>query len=81
MRDIDGCRMDEVGTVGSSEKAIALLGDRWWPQAAEQEGISLAKSFYGTYGNDVVGAETLEVSRLGVGTVLHLEREAWSVVK
>ena len=32
-------------------------------------------------GEKVVSAQMLEVSLLGVGTVLRLERDAWSVVK
>ena len=29
---IDGCDMDKFGTSGSSEKTVAILADRWWPQ-------------------------------------------------
>ena len=38
MRETDECDMEELGTLDSSEKAIAFLGDRWWPPAAKQEG-------------------------------------------
>ena len=40
MRKIDECGMEEFGTllIYSSEKTIAILGDRWWPQTAKQEG-------------------------------------------
>ena len=37
MREIDECDMEEFGTLDSSENTIAILGDRWWPQAAKQE--------------------------------------------
>ena len=32
MREIGECDMEEFGTPDSSEKTIAILGDRWWPQ-------------------------------------------------
>ena len=46
-RKIDQCDMEEYCTLDSmeefnvldiSEKAIAILGDRMWPQVAKQEG-------------------------------------------
>ena len=59
MRKIDECGVEKFGTLDSSEKTTAILGDRWWPQTAK----------------------LLEVSPLGVATVLRLERDAWSMVK
>ena len=38
MRKIGECGMEGFGTLDSSEKTIAILADRWWPQAAKQEG-------------------------------------------
>ena len=38
MRRLDACDMEEFGRLGNSEKAIAILGDRWWPQTAKQDG-------------------------------------------
>ena len=40
MRKFDVCDMEEVGRlfIESSEKTIAILGDGWWPQTAEQDG-------------------------------------------
>ena len=34
MRKIDECDMEKFGTldINSSEKTIAILADRWWPQ-------------------------------------------------
>ena len=32
------------------------------------------------FGRSVISAQTLEMSLLGVGTVLCLERDAWSMV-
>ena len=37
MRDVDECDMEGFGTLNSSEKTIAILGDKWWPPAAKQE--------------------------------------------
>ena len=40
MRKIDECFVEKFGTlsIDTSEKTIALLGDRWWPWTAKQEG-------------------------------------------
>ena len=32
MRRIDEYDMEKFGTLDSSEKTLAILGDRWWPQ-------------------------------------------------
>ena len=45
MRKIDECDMEEFDTPDSSENAIAILGDRWWPQAAKQEGDKISNKF------------------------------------
>ena len=37
--------MEEFGRLGSSEKTIAILRDRWWPQAAKQDGDRISKQF------------------------------------
>ena len=76
VRKLDVCDMEEFGRLESSEKAIAILGDRWWPQTAKQVGDRKANSFYVIYGRSVMSAQMLEVSLLGVGTVLRLERDA-----
>ena len=34
MRKTDECDMEKFGTVDGSEKTIAILGTRWWPQKA-----------------------------------------------
>ena len=81
MGKIDECVMEKFGTLGSSEKTIAILGDRWWPQTAKQEGHKISKTFLVTYGKSVMSAQMLEVSLLGVGTMLRLERDAWSMLK
>ena len=43
MRKIDMCDMEEIGRPESSEKTIAILGDRWWPQTAKQDGDRISK--------------------------------------
>ena len=46
MRRIDECDMDKFGAlVIDTEKTIAMLGDRWWPQTAIQEGDKVIKLF------------------------------------
>ena len=47
MRKLDKCDMEEFGRLESSEKTIAILGDRWWPQKAKQEGGRMSKQFLG----------------------------------
>ena len=79
-RKIDLCDMEEFCRLESSEKTIAILGDRWWPQTAKQDGGMIGKQFYVVCGRRVVSAQVLEVSLI-VGTVLRLERDAWSMVK
>ena len=65
---LDVCDTEDFGRLESSEKTFAILGDRWWPQTAKQDG-------------DRMSAQLLEVSLLGVGTVLRLERDTWLMVK
>ena len=45
MREIDQCDMEKFGTLDSSEKTIATLGDTWWPQKAKQQGDKMTKNF------------------------------------
>ena len=40
-----------------------------------------AEGFYVICGRNALSTQMLEVSLLGVGTVLRLERDAWSMVK
>ena len=81
MRKLDECDTEEFGRLESSEKTIAILRDRWWSQTAKQEGDKISKQFYVIYGRTVMSAQMLEVSLLGVGTVLRLGRDAWSMFK
>ena len=37
MRKMDECDMEKFGALDGSEKTIAILGDRWWPQTAKHE--------------------------------------------
>ena len=45
MRKIDECDTEKFGTPDSSETTIAILGDRWWPQTAKQEGDKISNRF------------------------------------
>ena len=82
VRKIDECYMEKFGTLDSSEKTIATLGDRWWAQTAKPEGDKTSqKLLRNKCKKNVISAQMLEVSLLGVGTVLRLEREPWSMVE
>ena len=43
MRKLCGCDTEEFGRLESSEKTIAILGDRWWPPTAKQDGGRISK--------------------------------------
>ena len=61
-----------------------ILGDRWWPQRAKQEGDTTNKKSLRNIWKKkkLMSAQMLEVSLLGAGTVLRLGRgDAWSMVK
>ena len=45
MRTLDVCDMGEFDTLESSEKTIAIPGDRWWPQTAKQDGDRTSEQF------------------------------------
>ena len=45
MRKLDVCDMEEFGRLESSEKTIAILGEKWWPQTAKQGGDRISKQF------------------------------------
>ena len=62
---------------------MTIVGDRWWPQTAEEEGDKMSDAFFFNVidGRNVMNTQNLDVSLFGSGTVLRLEREAWSVVK
>ena len=79
---IDGCDMDKIGTVDSSDKTIAILGDRWWPQTAKQQGGKVSERNLCSIGSkNVMSTQMLEVSLQRVGTMLGLERDAYSMEK
>ena len=68
MGKINESDMEKFGTLDSSEKAIAILVDRWWPQTAKQEGRKMSKNFHVPHGENVMSAQMLEVSiRSGKG--------------
>ena len=43
MRKFNVCDMEEFDRLETSEETIAILGDKWWPQAAKQEGDRIIK--------------------------------------
>ena len=43
LRKLDVCNVKEFGRLDSSEKTIAILGDKWWPQTANQDGDRISK--------------------------------------
>ena len=45
MREKDDSGMEEFGTLNNSEKTIAILGERWWPQTAKQKGVKIILFF------------------------------------
>ena len=45
MRKFDVCDMEEFCRLESSEKTIAILGDRWWRQTTKQGGDKMSKQF------------------------------------
>ena len=45
MRKIDECDMEEFGALDGAGKMIAILGDRWCPQTAKQDGCKISKKF------------------------------------
>ena len=45
MRRLDVCDMQEFGRLERSEKTIAILGNRWWPPTAKQDGGRISKEF------------------------------------
>ena len=42
-KKLDECDMEEFGRLERSGKTIAILGDRWWPQMAKQDGDRISK--------------------------------------
>ena len=55
--------MEEFGRLEGSDKTIAVLGDRWWPQTAKRDGDRISKQFLCVaYGRSVTSAQMLEVS-------------------
>ena len=76
MRKIDECVMEKFGTLDSSEKTIAILGDRWWPQKTKQQGDKASKKLLCNIWKSAMSAQMLEVSLLGAEAALRLEWDA-----
>ena len=80
VRDMNEDGMKSFDALDSREKAIVILGDGGH-RRRNRKGIRYVNGFYVTYGRNVLSTELLEVPLLGEGTVLRLERDAWSTVK
>ena len=79
MTKLDECDMEEFGRLEICEKTTAILGDRWWPQKANQDGDRISKQCTAMYGKSLMSAQTMEVSLLGVGMMIRLVRDACSM--
>ena len=44
MKKLDEYVTEGFGTLDNSEKTIAILGDRWWPQNMKQDGDKVSKT-------------------------------------
>ena len=45
MTKLDECDTEEFVRLGSNEKTIVILGDRWWPQMAKQDWVRTSEQF------------------------------------
>ena len=45
MREVNEGGIKSFDALDSREKTIAILGDRWWPQTAKQDGDNKCKRF------------------------------------
>ena len=45
MREVKEGGVKSFDALDSREKTIAILGDRWWPQTAKQDGDKMCKRF------------------------------------
>ena len=45
MSKSDKCGMEEFGRLEGTEKPIHIIGDKWWPQTAKQEGGRISEQF------------------------------------
>ena len=43
LRELDVCDIEQFGRLESSEKTIAIPGNRWWPQTTKQDGNRMIK--------------------------------------
>ena len=41
MREVNEGGMKSFDALGNREKTMAILGDRWWPQTAKQDGDNM----------------------------------------
>ena len=72
--------MEEFGKLENSEKTIAILGDRWWPQTAKQDGDRISTQFLCSIWKKRDERPNVGVVSIRSRKVLRLERDACSMV-
>ena len=67
MRDLNKGGMKSFDALDSWETTIAVLGDRWWPQTANQDGDKICiRGLCVVFGRNVMSTSLLEVSLLSL---------------
>ena len=63
--------------VSSGERTVAILGDRWWRQAAKQGGNTNSHFFLFMHGRNVMSAKILQGSIRRMNGALY-QKGTWS---
>ena len=77
MRKIDECDMGEFSVHSEVARKRSLSWEIDGGHRRPQRKEIICTLFFVVYGTSVVSAQMLELSLLGVGTVLLLERDSW----
>ena len=81
MRDLNKSGMKSFDALDSREKTIAILGESGGHRRRNRTAIRSVEGSYVVCGRNVMSTSLLEVSLLGVGTALRLERDAGPMVR
>ena len=81
MRDLDKSGMKSFGALDSRRKRLLYWEIDGGHSRRNTTGIRYVEDSCVVYERNVMSTSLLEVSLLGVGTVLRLERDAWSMVQ
>ena len=83
--------MEKFGTLYSSERTNAILGDRWWPQTAKQEADKMRKNpicyiwkkrnEHPNVGGVSIRSRNVAQSQNGCAVSGQMTKDAWSMVK